>query len=255
MDETTLRRLKSQQRNIAEYEALADFANLGDTPDDWRAFREKWPGFFSKTSGFEHPGPENLTEWLYLQAEEWAKWGVASPRRLETTLPALLWYRDHLRAVWTGNDPNGVSLSMALGFGAEAMSIAAKVGSPVTKTLASSNFFVVPEGSFNPEKLGTVGGLPMGRPVVNGIAGTISWEFGCAFQRGVYDLMRDRWRAMVCPQCKRFFIAGRTAQNYCSPQCSTLKKQEQALDYYYRKARGQKKAVPRPSGSQRRKTK
>jgi len=43
---------------------------------------------------------------------------------------------------------------------------------------------------------------------------------GCDFQRALYLLFRESWRARTCGQCQRKFIAKRAAQKYCNTDCS-----------------------------------
>ncbi len=98
----TANRLARQERDL-QLDALADFASLGDVPDDWRRFREKHPQFFP--------------EWLYATAEARAAEGLVKESGAETPL---LLYRDMLRAVWSRNDPDGNCLKFLLGFEQEA---------------------------------------------------------------------------------------------------------------------------------------
>jgi hypothetical protein len=55
----------------------------------------------------------------------------------------------------------------------------------------------------------------------------VDWEEGvfryrgaCDFQRALYLLFRESWRARVCEKCRTKFIARRFAQKYCSTECS-----------------------------------
>jgi hypothetical protein len=42
----------------------------------------------------------------------------------------------------------------------------------------------------------------------------------CSFQRALYLLFRESWRARVCERCSAKFIARRVAQRYCTTDCS-----------------------------------
>jgi hypothetical protein len=42
----------------------------------------------------------------------------------------------------------------------------------------------------------------------------------CNFQRALYLLFRESWRARVCERCSAKFIARRVAQRYCMTDCS-----------------------------------
>ena len=109
-------------------------------------------------------------------------------------------------------------------------------------------------GQKETEERDTFSGLPYGTPVVDGNTGTITWSFGSLFQRALYDLMQDRWRAMVCPNCGRYFVADKTAQRYCSSECYLEKKGMKALDYWNRIGRAAREAKALRAKSQRRKS-
>jgi len=55
----------------------------------------------------------------------------------------------------------------------------------------------------------------------------VDWDVGafryrgaCDFQRALYLLFRESWRARICEKCAIKFIARRVAQKYCSTDCS-----------------------------------
>jgi hypothetical protein len=50
--------------------------------------------------------------------------------------------------------------------------------------------------------------------------GIFSYEGTCDFQRALFLLFRESWRARVCEKCDSKFIARRAAQKYCSTDCS-----------------------------------
>lgn len=220
------------------FDALAAFANLGETPDEWGRFRLGWPDFFPGSAPQAQSSSIGLTDWLYKDAEDWAKFcydfsaSLPADYRL-TTVPPLLWYRDLLRAVWTRQDVAGAALSLLVGFADQAQLNRLKdvVPRTVRATLPSVEYL---GRDFDPKNA-----LPSGRPAVDvgTIACTIRWEFGCQFQQAIYELMQNLWRAKVCPQCKRFFIAGKTAQKFCSTKCTGEKKASDSLDYYHREGR------------------
>jgi hypothetical protein len=230
--------------SLLQLEALVAFANLGEAPDNWRRFRLKWPEFFPTANiGVLRHGFRSLSEWFYHCAEEWAKWEPDLRAGVKTHL---LWYRDHVRAVLTRNDSDGARLSILLGFEEQAkasgyldsaalVTIGMIPGKSTVESLSMTNLDV----------------LPRGHAVVNGITGAIEWEFGCALQRAVYELMRYRWRAKVCPECGRYFIADKTAQAHCSTACYQEKKRKQSLDYWRREGsvrRDERKRKTKSSG-------
>ena len=50
--------------------------------------------------------------------------------------------------------------------------------------------------------------------------GTFHYRGMCSFQRALYLLFRESWRARVCERCSAKFIARRVAQRYCTTDCS-----------------------------------
>ena len=48
----------------------------------------------------------------------------------------------------------------------------------------------------------------------------------CDFQRALYLLCRQSWRARLCSKCSAKFIAKRAAQKYCSNTCSLAAQRE-----------------------------
>lgn len=50
-------------------------------------------------------------------------------------------------------------------------------------------------------------------------SGVFRYEGGCDFQRALYLLFRESWRARFCEKCNTKFIARRAAQKYCSTEC------------------------------------
>jgi hypothetical protein len=56
--------------------------------------------------------------------------------------------------------------------------------------------------------------------------GAFVYESTCDFQRALYLLYRESWRARICIKCAAKFIARRAAQKYCSTDCSEGIQQE-----------------------------
>lgn len=51
-------------------------------------------------------------------------------------------------------------------------------------------------------------------------SGEVFFELRTDFQRAVYALFRQSWRARVCRECQKLFVAVRHPQMFCSAQCS-----------------------------------
>jgi len=54
------------------------------------------------------------------------------------------------------------------------------------------------------------------------------------FQRAVYQLFLESWRAKTCSRCLKHFIAEKPAQIYCSTACSGGVKLRRSLDWWNR---------------------
>jgi hypothetical protein len=130
---------KTRDERVLNFD-LADFANLGDTPDGWKHFHQKCDDFFLP----------DMTEWIYINAEVWwnlsnlpdkrpgnyqeivSKWQPESHAtftdeewaslvrecrsEMPRLRPPLLYFRNVLRRVWRREDPYGNCLKVLLGF-------------------------------------------------------------------------------------------------------------------------------------------
>ncbi len=56
--------------------------------------------------------------------------------------------------------------------------------------------------------------------------GVFRYQGACDFQRALYLLFLDSWRAKVCEKCSTKFIATRAAQKFCSTDCSEAMQRE-----------------------------
>jgi hypothetical protein len=68
--------------------------------------------------------------------------------------------------------------------------------------------------------LSGLGSMPPEECHANWDEGVFRYQGGCDFQRALYLLFRESWRAKVCEQCRMKFIARRSGQKYCSTECS-----------------------------------
>jgi hypothetical protein len=230
---------QARKQREAQFSALEDFANLGDTPEHWHRFQLKHPSFFPDTpSGYTNPGFRSVSEWLFTAADQWHSMGPVVTTKVSTPL---IWYRNRLRAVWTRNDADGINLMFLLGFEKQAR----EKGTGSTSDGIIEGIvgpFFVPGQPPNPEGHDSLGGLPqtkaqdlftMGIPDVDGVSGEIRWTFGSEFQQAVYELMKHRWRAMVCPTCGKFFVADKTARKHCSTECYAEAKRKSSLERWH----------------------
>jgi hypothetical protein len=56
--------------------------------------------------------------------------------------------------------------------------------------------------------------------------GIFRYRGACDFQRALYLLFLDSWKARVCEKCDAKFIAKRAAQKFCSTDCSEAMQRE-----------------------------
>lgn len=264
---------KAREERLLEFQALADFANMGDKPDDWRKFRLKCPHFFrdllglyiyrsaeewSRMAKLPDTDPESIYEYKYnnyylppngRDSPDFKKYDFV-PIRVRDTRPPLLLWRNFLRAVWRRRDEDGWYLRCLLN---------GKIDPIFLYRTKGLELFTWPRNDDTSQYIGrprikiketeTSGGLPLGNPDVQGSESIISLEFGCLFQRAISYLMQERWRAKICSwsKCHKYFVADKGAQKYCSEKCYWERKLEQSLDYYHRfgKARRQKPKAPK----------
>jgi hypothetical protein len=115
------RAIRRAEDRLADFEALAAFANLPVIPRAWAKFRHKYPNFFPSdlaiargvriTAGNPKGKESTVSDVIYDRADLWAK-NFLNERyevRSRWTTP-LLWYRDALRLVWRGDDRNAACL-------------------------------------------------------------------------------------------------------------------------------------------------
>jgi hypothetical protein len=220
---------QARENWMQDFEALAAYANLGDTPDSWQKFRLGWPNFFSDTS-LEGIQPNNLAESLYNSAQNWDRFCSENSAKIPADyrshyVPVLLWYRDLLCAIWKRNDPRGVALCALLGFLEQARLTGIEKVLPV-------NIWHSGPSTLSADPIANI--LPPGKPMVDPSTWTIRWQFGCQFQQALYALMESLWLAKICPRCGQYFIAGKTAQKFCSSRCYDEERNRASLDFYHR---------------------
>jgi hypothetical protein len=90
--------------------------------------------------------------------------------------------------------------------------------------------------------------------------GIFRYQGGCDFQRALYLLFRESWRARFCEKCNMKFIARRAAQKYCTTDCSEKMQRELKLKWWtnhgetWRKKRKRSKLKKRGGKNGARKT-
>ena len=185
---------------------LERFINTGDSLQDYRALAKAWPTFWPVTLEGRDPSSPH-----------------AAPVRLnwcDEARPLFVFYRDILRSIWTrnpGTSTNGTFINAL--FGLELPADQLKKCFPESTPTAAKT-------SFHPE---------WG-------AGVIRFVSNTNFQRAIWLLFCELWRAKVCPSCSAYFIAEKSAQNYCSISCSSRAHQSNSLKWWREKGASRRNA-------------
>lgn len=223
--------------------------NLGDTLEEYLAFGRQNPTFFpipirDRWKISETPLPSPSVEETMLTAERerkvWRKayaWESACHK-------LVLFYRDSLGRAWRPAEPGpydigtGEEFEILLGMETgyqyadreEALQViiaahpdAEVQSSPIFADWKSGSFLYSPTNDF---------------------------------QRAVYILFREGWRAKTCVRCSRRFIADKPVQRYCSTRCSGEANRERNLAWwnkYGKKWRSDRKSSSRRKGEKFRK--
>lgn len=80
-------------------------------------------------------------------------------------------------------------------------------------------------------------------------AGTVDYNSQIDFQRAVWLLFRESWRAKVCPNCSSYFLVQKSAQLYCSLTCSNSAHQASSRKWW--KEKGSRKRAARTKARNR----
>src|ERR1022692_1460581 len=188
------------------------------------------------------------------------------------------WCREQLRKVWAGLDPAGIRLMILLGLkkspdwkdrkgliGGEFHSAEVKPEEVLLdptfavdacswteivieqeKNFEGQQFIIQENGE---EEVGDPGvfdfgsfGPPEAKLMADWQTSGIRCEFKTNFQNAIYSLMQESWRAKICPICRKYFVAGKSAQAYCSHECYVERKNKASLDYFRKKGRAKRVA-------------
>src|SRR5262249_24072965 len=63
-------------------------------------------------------------------------------------------------------------------------------------------------------------------------SGRVEYVSRIDFQRAIWLLFRESWRAKVCPKCSTYFLAQKPAQLYCSVSCSSAVHRASSLNWW-----------------------
>ncbi len=208
------------------FRGLERFAYAGDSAEEYKALAKGWPGLWPRTL---LDGQGNSLAWH------------------DDCHALFLVFRNALRYVWTPL-PDAVkrgAVSFLLGIGGE------------FERLETGGIVLLPVQGLNEawdkiEKHDPAGS-DTSRPVLypRWSTGEIAYDPGNDFQRALYLLLRESWRAKICARCSTYFVAGKPAQLYCSTACSGGVKKERTLKWW-RNVGANRRAAQAKKGSKRR---
>lgn len=182
------------------FRALAEFAIMEGDAGSWAHFRRRWPDFFPAEEYDRVTGPmldvRGSTLTLTFPDSENSK--------ASNSWPSIEPYPGLLNQIWRGGETD-----------------------PYLEIMLGVNPTTEPDVNW-PEKVPATH-LRSIAPIefaLDWTTGRIRYQGACDFQRALYLLFRESWRARVCEKCESCFIAKREGQRYCSTDCSEAMQRE-----------------------------
>jgi hypothetical protein len=200
---------------------LERFANADDSPEGYQALAKAFPSFWPLP--LEDRKGNDLS------------WHADAHR-------LFLFYRDSLRDLWIRNPATvrgGIQILLLFGIvGHPDMEnlLSGKVLFSVTLDVALSRL-----RNLHPElRLPDSSSLAFFWPDWTG--GRVEYVSRTDFQRSLWLLWSESWRAKVCLKCSTYFLAQKPAQLYCSVSCSNAAHRASSLNWWKQKG-SQKRAA------------
>jgi hypothetical protein len=176
------------------FRALQEFAIMGEDAENWKHFRRRWPDFFpedeyNKVTGLMPEVQSSTLTLSFPDSEDGPDSGLS---------PSIQSYPSWLKQIWRGGETE-----------------------PYLEIMLGVRLTPQPDESW-PENapatyLRSIAPLEF---ALDWTTGRIRYRGMCDFQRALYLLYRESWRARVCEKCDACFIAKREGQKYCSTDCS-----------------------------------
>lgn len=175
------------------FRALEEFVIIGGDADSWKHFRKRRPDFFPEDEFNRVTGlmPELRSAVRAISFPE-------SDCTNNISSPCIQSYPYWLNQIWRGGETNPY-LEIMLGVRP----------TPMAKDLC-------------PEEVhqASIRSITAYDFALDWTTGRIRYQGMCDFQRALYLLFRESWRARICERCDACFIAKREGQKYCSTDCS-----------------------------------
>jgi hypothetical protein len=217
----------AMQRKESErlLQGLQNFANLGDSITEFWGFSNQWPDFFPvKFRSVEEPS-ETLT---------WS----------QDSHGLVLAYRDMLRHVWGTGSERVLALLLGVDRDAHALINSRSQPRALDRMLGYPTVDLWTAMNQIPKQF--VADLTEVSP--HWQRGEFRYEPKNDFQKALYLLWRQSWRAKSCRTCHKYFVADKPGQMYCSIECSIA--QKQARDRAWWREHGEKwranRSQPKP---------
>lgn len=176
------------------FQALSEFASMYPDADGWAHFRRRWPDLFpaDEYDRMTGPMPDVQSSVLVLSLPGSECGGE------EGLSPSIQQYPHWLNHIWRGGEPE-----------------------PYLEIMLGTKPTPKPE-DVNPEDAGAIylRSIPPAVFALDWQTGAIRYQGACDFQRALYLLFRESWRARICERCEAPYIASRESQRYCSTDCS-----------------------------------
>lgn len=177
---------------------LQRFINTGDSLLDYCDLSKAWPTFWPVNIEGHDPDSGGKGPVCFNWREE--------------AHPLFVLYRNILRSLWARNSAtstNGMFINVLFGLD---LPIEAKKCFPKFEIKQATTSFYPEWG-----------------------AGVIRFVSNTDFQRAIWLLFCEVWRAKICASCSSYFIAEKPAQTYCSVSCSTRVHQSISLKWWREK--------------------
>lgn len=154
-----------------------------------------------------------------------------------------LFYRDSLRGLWTRNPATiKQGIQIPLLFGIVERSYIEGLLSGETLSRVALDAALSPLRNSHPGlRLPSLSPLACFWP--DWAAGNIEYVSLLNFQRSLWLLFCESWRAKVCPRCSMYFLAQKPPQLYCSLNCSSAVHRASSLKWW--KQKGSQKRMAR----------
>lgn len=184
--------------------ALERFANLSDYLSDLQDFEANWPDFYPLVL---QDAMGQIHGWTPLSG------GL------------VYWYRDMLRHFWVGAT-QGNEFWFLLGMAPPREYLHWEEARALDREAITSEDLLEREYLAQLQRHWSGEGDPLfgltfrlARLAPNWGMGEFQYEPQNDFQRAVYLLWRQSWRAKVCRRCGKYFVADKPPQFYCSSKC------------------------------------